>query len=115
MPEHPVDFDTIGNIFFLEGFVTEPPKVVQRYIYGTLVNAIDAKIVGPGGETRLIGHINNETSISEGDYVRIQGAIMVPHFTAIIDGELYGHNEIEDIELTFSVRIHYKVRPQRSS
>jgi hypothetical protein len=107
MPEHPEDFGTIGNIFFLEGFVTEPPRVVQRYIHGTLVNAIDTKIVGPGGETRLIGHINNETSISEGDCIRIQGAIMVPHFTAIIDGGepyggLYGHNEIEDIELRLS-------------
>jgi len=101
-------FSSPNKVFFLEGFVTGSTRFVSRYLHGQPVTAIDTMIAGPGGQIRLIGHICDETSISEGDRIQVLGASVVPQLEGDVEyevkgGSVYvdGYTEmIVDIELS---------------
>ena len=98
--------ELLNKIFFMEGFVTGSVKIIPRYLHGRRVKAIDTMIAGPGGQIRLVGHISDEISISEGDHVQILGASVVPQIEGHADGydinvggpTIY-YETIEDVEL----------------
>jgi len=107
MPQDSEDFSSMGNIYFLEGFVTESPTLVKRYIHGRAVDAIDVNIAGVGGLIRLVGHVNDGINISEGDLIQVNGAIPVCRVNSYPDSAEDGHidsivEEIVDVQLRLS-------------
>jgi hypothetical protein len=106
----PFDFTNRGRLYFLEGFVIGQPEKIESYMHGISANAVDLNIAGGGGQIRLIGPIIDETTISEGDHIRIVGAIAIPNVEYIDDAIAIhpsgwrdiGTEEIVDVELRLS-------------
>jgi hypothetical protein len=90
-------FDTHGNIYVIEAIILLAPKLVERFIHGRSVQALDTIIGDETGEIRLVGQYRHPEELQVGDRIIVIGAFEKPTI------ETFHHDLIfTDIELRLS-------------